>query len=111
MSILQNSDMVALRELRSYGEPGAMVYLADCVELMRLMPEECVDVVFADPPYRLSGGGITVQSGRVASVDKGKWDRSLGFERALSLRFSTSTFSVSSKVPSGWAITFMLNVL
>ena len=35
-----------------------MVYLADCVELMRLMPPECVDVVFAEPPYRLSGGGV-----------------------------------------------------
>jgi hypothetical protein len=56
-----------------------MVYLADCVELMRLMPPECVDVVFADPPYRLSGGGVTVKSGRVTSVDKGKWERSLGF--------------------------------
>ena len=30
-----------------------MVYLSDCVELMRLMPASCVDVVFADPPYRL----------------------------------------------------------
>jgi site-specific DNA-methyltransferase (adenine-specific) len=59
-----------------------VVYLADCVEVMRLMPDACVDVVFADPPYRLSGGGVTVKSGRVASVDKGKWDRSLGsFEK------------------------------
>ncbi|CAA9423602.1 MAG: DNA modification methyltransferase [uncultured Rubrobacteraceae bacterium] len=59
-----------------------MVYLADCVELMRLMPPSCVDVVFADPPYRLSGGGVTVKSGRIASVDKGGWDRSLGsFEK------------------------------
>jgi site-specific DNA-methyltransferase (adenine-specific) len=41
--------------LRSYGEPGAMVYLADCVELMRLMPVACVDVVFADPPYPALG--------------------------------------------------------
>ena len=60
-----------------------MVYLADCVELMRMMPAACVDVVFADPPYRLSsGGGVTVKSGRIASVDKGSWDRSLGsFEK------------------------------
>jgi hypothetical protein len=27
-----------LRDLESYGEPGTVVYLADCVELMRLMP-------------------------------------------------------------------------
>ncbi len=45
--------MRTLRELRSYGEPGAVVYLSDCVELMCLMPPGCADVVFADPPYRL----------------------------------------------------------
>ena len=56
-----------------------MVYLADCVELMRLMPPECVDAIFADPPYRLSGGGVTVKSGRLAPVDKVELDRSMGF--------------------------------
>jgi len=70
---------VELRDVRAFGEPGAMVYLADCMELMEIMPPGCVDVVFADPPYRLSGGGVTVRNGRLASVDKGAWDRSLGF--------------------------------
>ena len=71
-----------LREIETFGEPGAVVYLADCVELMRLMPAGSVDAVFADPPYRLSNGGVTVKGGRVRSVDKGGWDRSLGsFER------------------------------
>ncbi len=46
------------------------------------MPPSYADIVFADPPYRLSGGGVTVKSGRIASVDKGEWDRSLGsFEK------------------------------
>lgn len=67
-----------LRDLEAFGEPGAVVYLADCVELMRLMPPSSVDAVFADPPYRLSGGGVTVKSGRLAPVDKGGWDRPLG---------------------------------
>jgi site-specific DNA-methyltransferase (adenine-specific) len=71
---------VELRDFESYGEPGAIVYRADCVELMRLMPEGCVDAVFADPPYRLSTGGVTVKGGRLAPVDKGPWDRSRGFE-------------------------------
>jgi site-specific DNA-methyltransferase (adenine-specific) len=73
---------VELADLEAYGEPGAVVYLADCVELMRLMPAGSVDVVFADPPYRLSGGGVTVSSGRLVPVDKGSWDHSLGsFEK------------------------------
>jgi hypothetical protein len=71
-----------LRDLETFGKPGAVVYLADCIDLMRLMPAGSVDAVFADPPYRLSNGGVTVKNGRVDSVDKGTWDRSLGsFER------------------------------
>ena len=66
-------------DFRAFGEPGAIVYLADCVDLMKVMPSGCVDVVFADPPYRLSRGGVTVKSGKLASVDKGAWDRSMGF--------------------------------
>ncbi len=56
-----------------------MIYRADCLELMRLMPAESVDVIFADPPYRLSTGGVTVKSGQVVPVHKGRWDRSRGF--------------------------------
>ncbi|HEV8043794.1 MAG TPA: DNA methyltransferase [Rubrobacter sp.] len=67
-----------MRDFEAFGEPGAVVYLADCVELMRLVPAGSVDVVFADPPYRLSTGGVTVKGGRLAPVDKGAWDRSLG---------------------------------
>ena len=59
-----------------------MVYLADCVDLMEIMPSGCVDVVFADPPYRLSRGGVTVKSGRLAPVDKGAWDRSMGYDES-----------------------------
>lgn len=33
------------------------------------------DMVFADPPYFLSGGGISYQSGHVVCVDKGEWDK------------------------------------
>lgn len=33
------------------------------------------DMIFADPPYFLSDGGISVQSGKIVSVDKGDWDK------------------------------------
>lgn len=32
-------------------------------------------MVFADPPYFLSGGGISYQSGQIVCVDKGEWDK------------------------------------
>lgn len=49
---------------------------------MKMLPkfEHKFDMVFADPPYFLSNGGISIQSGQVVSVNKGKWDKSGGFE-------------------------------
>ncbi len=38
------------------------------------------DMIFADPPYFLSNDGLTIQNGKVSSVNKGKWDKSLGFK-------------------------------
>lgn len=37
-------------------------------------------MIFADPPYHLSNGGISVQSGKMVSVNKGDWDKSNGYE-------------------------------
>jgi site-specific DNA-methyltransferase (adenine-specific) len=37
------------------------------------------DMVFADPPYFLSNDGLSIQSGQIVSVNKGKWDKSEGF--------------------------------
>jgi site-specific DNA-methyltransferase (adenine-specific) len=56
---------------------GAFVlYRGDSLEtLSRLGLESKASLVFADPPYFLSNGGITCRSGRMASVDKGAWDR------------------------------------
>jgi site-specific DNA-methyltransferase (adenine-specific) len=87
---------VELRDLQSFGEPGAIVYLADCVDLMKIIPPGSVDVVFADPPYRLSTGGVTVKSGRLAPVDKGTWDRSMGF--AEDHRFNVRWLKEASRI-------------
>jgi len=42
--------------------------------------ENSVDMIFADPPYFLSNGGITCHAGKMVSVNKGKWDKSKGVE-------------------------------
>jgi len=54
------------------------VVQGDSLDLLSRLPPECIDLVFADPPYHLSNGGFTCQSGRRAPVDKGKWDASRG---------------------------------
>ena len=39
------------------------------------------DMIFADPPYFLSNGGISDQSGQVVCVNKGDWDKGLSPEQ------------------------------
>lgn len=52
----------------------------DCIELLNQFDFK-FDMIFADPPYFLSNDGISVQSGKMVSVNKGDWDKSQGFEK------------------------------
>ena len=57
-----------------------VLFKKDCLELMKEIPENSIDMIFADPPYNLSNGGFTVHAGKRVSVNKGKWDESKGVE-------------------------------
>lgn len=63
---------------------GIYLYHANCLELMdailKKYPDGCFDMIFADPPYFLSNGGITCKNGKMVSVNKGEWDKSKGPE-------------------------------
>ncbi|GHT26844.1 hypothetical protein AGMMS4957_22250 [Bacteroidia bacterium] len=59
------------------------LYNNDCLELMAQFPDNYVDMIFADPPYLLSNNGFTCQNGQMVSVNKGKWDKSKGFDDDL----------------------------
>lgn len=63
----------------------------DCVETLSKF-KFGFDMVFADPPYFLSGGGISCQNGRVVCVDKGEWDKPLTPDEmdAFNLRWLTA---------------------
>jgi site-specific DNA-methyltransferase (adenine-specific) len=54
------------------------IFQGDCLEILAAIPESCVDLIFADPPYFLSNNGITCHAGRMVSVNKGQWDVSRG---------------------------------
>lgn len=47
----------------------------DCRELIENIPDNSLDMIFADPPYFLSNGGISCKNGRMVCVDKGDWDK------------------------------------
>lgn len=55
--------------------PDFTLYQGDCMELLKTIPDYSVRAIFADPPYFLSNGGISVQSGKQVCVDKGDWDK------------------------------------
>lgn len=63
-----------------YDNPEHSVRLlkGDCIETLNQARENSVDMIFADPPYFLSNGGITCHAGKMVSVNKGKWDKSKG---------------------------------
>ena len=58
--------------------PGWALARGDSLELLEKLPPGSVDLIFADPPYHLSNGGSTCQSGRRVPVNKGGWDASRG---------------------------------
>ena len=59
-----------------YTSPNNDFLLAhgDCFKLLKGFSFK-FDMIFADPPYFLSNGGISMQSGKVVCVDKGAWDK------------------------------------
>lgn len=50
--------------------------LGDSLELIKSLEPKSVDLIFADPPYNLSGDThLTVKSGRPVICNKGDWDK------------------------------------
>lgn len=47
----------------------------DTFDFLDKIQIETVDMIFADPPYFLSNGGLSNSGGKFVSVDKGDWDK------------------------------------
>lgn len=73
----------------------------DAFELLTSFNSESFDFVFADPPYFLSNGGFTVKSGKMASVNKGDWDRSIGFNEEYNFHLNWILESLRVLRPNG----------
>src|SRR5580765_4844210 len=56
--------------------PLNQILRQDCVAAMAALPDGCIDMIFADPPYNLQLGGdlFRPEGGRVDAVDD-DWDK------------------------------------
>ncbi len=81
--------------------PTARLYLGDALRLLRQCRAESFDLIFADPPYFLSNGGITCQNGQMVTVNKGEWDKAPSVEKMH--EFNTAWLKECRRVlkPSG----------
>lgn len=78
--IIAKRKILSIVKNKPYFKSGNFVlYNGDCLDIINQLPENSVDMIFADPPYNLSNGGFTVHAGKMVSVNKGEWDISKGF--------------------------------
>ncbi len=70
-----------------FSEKSIKIYKGDVIETLNEFPDECIDLIFADPPYNLSNDGFTCHAGKRVSVNKGKWDKSEGIEEDFQFHY------------------------
>jgi len=73
--------LTSIKEKPYFQQGNFVLYHDDCLKILEQLPENSVDMIFADPPYNLSNGGFTCHNGRAVSVNKGTWDVSNGLEK------------------------------
>lgn len=43
--------MIKIKDLKSWEDSIGQVVNGDCMELMKMMPDKCIDLILTDPPY------------------------------------------------------------
>ncbi|MDR0908701.1 MAG: site-specific DNA-methyltransferase [Spirochaetaceae bacterium] len=71
-----------------YNANDTIIFNGDCISILKDFPDNSIDMIFADPPYFLSNNGFTCQGGKMVCVNKGKWDKSNGFENDIAFHFA-----------------------
>ncbi len=72
---------MVLRRRASPAVAGNRIVVGDCVGELRQLPDKCVDLIFADPPYnlQLEGALLRPNNTRVDGVDDA-WDKFSSFQ-------------------------------
>ena len=76
LQVLRTGIAAAGRPVTVEAPPKDAILVGDCVDAMNRLPEACVDLIFADPPYnlQLEGGLSRPDQSRVDGVDE-DWDK------------------------------------
>lgn len=78
----KNKKIVASIKQKPYFiKDNFVLYNGDSLKILEEIPENSIDMIFADPPYLLSNGGFTCHAGKRVSVAKGEWDISNGLKK------------------------------
>lgn len=64
-----------------YEEKDFKLIQGDSFKILKGIEPKSIDMIFADPPYFLSGDGITCNAGKMVSVKKGNWDEKIDIDR------------------------------
>lgn len=70
-----------------YNSTDFSLYQGDCINVLKDIDDNSVDLIFADPPYFLSNGGISCKAGKMVSVNKADWDKSKGVDKDFEFTF------------------------
>lgn len=81
--------------------PNGYLIYGDCITEMKELKSHSINMIFADPPYFLSNGGISVHSGKKVCVDKGDWDKEVNPQKKK--EFTNSWISECKRIlkPNG----------
>ncbi len=84
---IKNKILGNIKEKPYFTNDSFVLYKSDCLKILEQIPENSIDMIFADPPYFLSSGTFSCQNRKMVSVKKGNWDLSNGLKKDFEFQF------------------------
>ena len=80
LQVLRTGSAAARRPATSEAPPSDVILVGDCVDELNRLPEACVDLIFADPPYNLQlEGALSRPDQSVVDAVDDAWDKFADF--------------------------------
>ncbi|MCB2063025.1 MAG: site-specific DNA-methyltransferase [Novosphingobium sp.] len=76
MGVVETTKIRARQTAQEVELPLGRIIPGDCIKAMRQLPDACVDMIFADPPYNLQlGGDLNRPDGSHVDAVNDDWDK------------------------------------